>query len=163
MRDVADELARLTQEAAARLRQVDEAAATQTRGPGTWTRKEVLGHLVDSALNNHQRFVRAQLLSELVFPGYEQESWVAAQAYRDRAWERLVALWTEANLHVAHVISRIPADRRSTPCRIGGGEPVTLEFVARDYVRHLRHHLEQIFAPEAASGKSHPPFASPRA
>jgi hypothetical protein len=153
MQDVADELARLTERAFARLRLVEETAAAE-RGPGTWSRQEVLGHLVDSALNNHQRFVRAQLSSELVFPGYEQERWVAAQAYRDRPWERLVALWTEANRHLAHVISRIPADRRATPCRIGEGEPVTLEFVARDYVRHLRHHLDQILEPEAAAGKA---------
>src|SRR5512134_1725873 len=118
MQDVADELGRLTEEAAARLRQLHSTAAAE-RGPGTWSRQEILGHLVDSALNNHQRFVRAQLTSELVFPGYEQERWVAAQAYGDRPWERLVALWTEANLHLAHVVSRIPVDRRLTPCRIG--------------------------------------------
>jgi hypothetical protein len=162
MQDVASELGHLTEEAAARLRQMDEAAAAQRRGPGTWSRKEILGHLLDSALNNHQRFVRAQLSSELVFPGYEQERWVAAQAYGDRAWERLVALWAEANLHISHVISRIPKDRLATPCRIGDGAPVTLEFMARDYVRHLRHHLDQIFEPEAASGKEYPPFAARR-
>ena len=161
MRDVADDLGRLTELATGRLRQVGETAAAE-RGPGTWSRKEVLGHLVDSALNNHQRFVRAQLSSELVFPGYEQERWVAIQAYRDRPWEGLVSLWTEANRHLAHVISRIPNDRLGTTCRIGEGAPVTLEFVARDYVRHLRHHLDQILEPEAASGKTHPPFAAPR-
>ena len=106
--------------------------------------------------------MRAQLSSELVFPGYEQERWVAVQAYGDRAWERLVALWAEANLHLAHVISRIPRERSATPCRIGEGAPVTLEFVARDYVRHLRHHLEQIFEPEASRGKAFPPFADRR-
>ncbi len=162
MQDIASELGQLTEEAAARLRQMDEAAAAQRRGPGTWSRKEILGHLLDSALNNHQRFVRAQLLTELAFPGYEQERWVAVQGYGDRAWERLVALWAEANLHIAHVLSRIPDDRLTTPCRIGDGAPVTLEFVARDYVRHLRHHLEQIFEPEATRGKAFPPFAAPR-
>jgi hypothetical protein len=159
--DVASELTLLTGEASARLIQMGEAAA-QRPGPGTWSRKEILGHLLDSALNNHQRFVRAQLQSELVFPGYEQERWVAVQGHHDRAWERLVALWVEANLHIAHVISRIPEDRLATPCRIGEGAPVTLEFVARDYVRHLRHHLDQILDPEAASGKVYAPFASRR-
>ena len=60
------------------------------------------------------------------------------------------------------MISRSPRDRLATPCRIGDGAPVTLEFLARDYVRHLRHHLDQIFEPEAASGKEHPPFAARR-
>jgi hypothetical protein len=162
MEDVATELGRLTEEAAARMRRLDEAAAAERRSPSAWSRKEILGHLLDSALNNHQRFVRAQLSSELAFPGYEQERWVAAQAYGDRAWERLVALWAELNLHLAHVILHIPEDRRATSCRIGDGAPVTLEFVAQDYVRHLRHHLEQIFEPEAARGQEYPPFAARR-
>ena len=162
MQDVASELGRLTEESAARLRQMDEEAAAERRGPATWSGTEILGHLLDSAFNNHQRFVRAQLSAELVFPGYEQERWVAVQAYGDRPWERLVALWADVNLHIAHVISRIPPERSSTPCRIGEGAPVTLEFVARDYVHHLRHHLEQIFEPEASRGRVFPPFAERR-
>jgi hypothetical protein len=146
MKDVADELRVLVEDAGARLLALDERAAG-TRGPGTWSKKEVLGHLVDSASNNNQRFVRAQLTDELVFPGYEQDGWVRTQGYAERPWERVVALWSEANLHLAHVVSRLPADRLTTPCRIGEGAAVTLEFLARDYVRHLRHHLAQILEP----------------
>jgi hypothetical protein len=104
----------------------------------------VVGHLIDSAANNHHRFVRAQQGDALVFPAYEQDHWVACQRYQDRAWEDLVALWHAYNRHLAHVIGRIADDRRHVPCTIGPDAPVTLAFLADDYVVHLRHHLEQV-------------------
>ena len=109
----------------------------------TWNRKEILGHLIDSAANNHQRIVRAQLADALVFPGYEQDSWVAAQRYRNRSWSELVDIWVAFNAQVANAIESVPARKLSTRCVIGNGDPVTLEFLMQDYVRHLRHHLAQ--------------------
>ena len=146
MQDVASELTAVLKETVPALEALSEAESRKDRGPGTWSRKEILGHLIDSALNNAHRFVRAQQGPELVFPAYEQRFWVATNGQQERPWPSLVALWKELNDHVAHVISRIPADRLGTPCRIGDGAPVTLEFIARDYVTHLRHHLQQIFA-----------------
>lgn len=113
-------------------------------GPGEWTAREILGHLIDSASNNHQRFVRAQFAPLLVFPGYEQEAWTMMQGYRDESWADLVALWAGYNRHLAHVIGMIPDSAAGHRCEIGGGEPVTLEFLVVDYLRHLRHHLDQI-------------------
>ena len=110
----------------------------------SWSPKEVLGHLIDSAGNNHQRFVRAQETDALRLPGYEQNHWVRSQGYHDAEWTHLVALWTHFNLHLADVIARIPPDRYAVPCTIGDSEPVTLEFVIVDYVRHLKHHMAQI-------------------
>jgi hypothetical protein len=132
MQDVAADLLRVLDDTLPRLLAFDEAAAAAVRHGGAWTRKEILGHLIDSATNNHQRFVRAQLQRELVFPGYEQEGWVAVQAYAARPWPTLVALWDALNRHVAHVVARIPASRLATPVRLGEGKPVTLEVVARD-------------------------------
>jgi hypothetical protein len=106
----------------------------------------VIGHLIDSAFNNQQRFVRAQLGASLAFPGYAQESWVAAQAYQQRTWADLVGLWAALNRHLAHVIAHIEPRTLGTPCTIGEGAPVTLRFVAEDYVRHLHHHLAQVVA-----------------
>lgn len=161
MQDVAHDIERILDETLPRLLAFDDGAARFVRLGGLWTRKEILGHLIDSATNNHQRFVRAQLQQELVFPGYEQEGWVAVQAYAARPWPPLVALWDALNRHVAHVIARIPESRLATPVRLGGGKPVTLEVVARDYVRHLRHHLEQILEPEKAAGKKFESLAEP--
>ena len=112
--------------------------------PRTWSPKEVLGHLIDSAANNHQRFVRAQETDALSLPGYEQNHWVRSQGYNDADWPHLVALWTHLNLHLADVIARIPIDRYSVPCTIGESAPVTLEFVIVDYLNHLKHHMPQI-------------------
>jgi hypothetical protein len=161
MQDVAADLARMLDETLPRLRAFDEAGAVSVRPGGSWTRKEILGHLIDSATNNHQRFVRAQLQRELVFPSYEQAGWVAVQAYAARPWPALVQLWDALNRHVAHVVAHIPAARLATPVRLGDGKPVTLEFVARDYVRHLRHHLDQILEPEQAAGKKFKSSAEP--
>lgn len=157
--DVADDLSGVVKETAPRLEAITEADSHRTRGQGTWSRKQILGHLIDSALNNLQRFVRAQHGAELAFPDYDQPFWVERGGYQDRPWPALIRLWTELNGHLAHVIARIADDRLGTPCRIGDSKPLTLEFIVRDYVEHLRHHLEQILDPEASVGKTHPPFA----
>ena len=111
---------------------------------GGWSRKQVLGHLIDSACNNHQRFVRAVLEGTLDFPGYNQNAWESLQAPQDVPWHILVALWTNDNRYLAHVIGRIPAAKLDAVCRIGSGDPVTLRFLVEDYLQHLIHHLEQI-------------------
>ena len=123
---------------------------------GGWSPKEIIGHLVDSASNNHQRFVRGQFQDDLVFAGYAQEDWVRAGAYQDAPWEDLVALWRTFNLQIARVMEAAPEDVRVRPRdphnldRIGfvplaSGEPATLDRLMRDYVDHLEHHLHQLF------------------
>jgi hypothetical protein len=141
------------------LRAITETDSEQSWAAGKWSRKQVLGHLVDSALNNVHRFVRGQLGDELRFPDYDQPLWVRAGGYQERAWGELIELWTTLNRHLVEVIRRIPAERGPTPCRIGESGALTLEFIVKDYMRHLRHHLRQILDPEDAAGRSHPPFA----
>ena len=111
---------------------------------GGWSRRQVMGHLIDSASNNHQRFVRAMLADALAFPGYDQAGNVRVQAVQEADWALLVSLWASYNRYLAHVLGQLPEDKLDTPCRIGGGETVTLRFVAEDYVEHLLHHLEQV-------------------
>jgi hypothetical protein len=159
LRDVAEELEKLIGATVPALEAIGEKGSSKTRGPGTWSRRQILGHVIDSAFNNVHRFVRAQEEDELVFPDYDQPAWVAAGGYQDRSWSGLVGLWGAVNEHVAQVIRRIPAERLETPCRIGASEPMTLEFLVRDYVGHLRHHLQQIHDPEGSGGRTHPPFA----
>ena len=129
---------------AERLRSLGEADATRSRGDGKWVRKEILGHLIDSAANNHQRFVRAQFADPFVGPGYDQEAWVALHRYRARPWAELVDLWVALNRHVAAVVEAVPAGKLQTSCRIGAHEPAPLEWWMRDYLRHLKHHLDQL-------------------
>ena len=125
------------------LRRIDETLASGSRGEGKWSRKEVLGHLVDSAANNHQRFVRGQAGEPLDRTGYAQEHWVRAQGWGERSWADVVALWSAYNRHLAHVIARIPEERAGTRVRVGD-QDWTLGDIARDYVAHLRHHLDQV-------------------
>jgi hypothetical protein len=132
--------------AVAALRELTDGDVTASRGAGKWTKKEILGHLIDSAANNHQRFVRAQLSDQDAGPGYEQDGWVSVQRYRDRRWTELLDLWSAQNGHLAHLIETVPPAKLATRCIIGNDEPVTLEWLMRDYLRHLRHHLAQLLS-----------------
>jgi hypothetical protein len=113
---------------------------------GGWSRKQVIAHLIDSASNNHQRFVRASQQTSLDFPGYDQDGNMRVQAPQEADWSLLVSLWAAYNRYLAHVIAHLPASKLETPCCIGSGKPVTLDFLARDYLTHLVHHLGQIGA-----------------
>jgi hypothetical protein len=126
-----------------KLRAMSEARAEQPHAAGKWSPKQVIGHLIDSAANNHQRFVRAQEAESYTGPGYIQDHWVAVQGYQDSSWDDLIGLWRAYNRHLARVIERIPEAKRDTTCTIGSYPPMTLAFVASDYIRHLRHHLAQ--------------------
>lgn len=141
---LADELTILIDDAGERLARIDESETTIRPGPGRWSKLEILGHLIDSASNNHQRFVRAALHGELTFPGYEQEGWARVQHHQDAGWGQLLQLWVLFNYRLAQVIVRFPTDAARVRCRIGDGESVTLLWLVEDYIRHMRHHLNQM-------------------
>lgn len=123
---------------------LDDATARHKPTSDRWSIAEVVGHLVDSACNNHQRFIRAQESDTLEFPKYDQNSWAACNNYHERDWQELVELWYFYNLHIAHVMRAIPDDQLQTPCNITTYEPCTLEFLVTDYLDHLNHHLVKI-------------------
>ena len=144
---------------------MDDEATRARPAPGAWSPLEVMGHLVDSASNNHQRFVRALEREDLVFDGYDQDAWVRRNGYRELDWSFLVSLWESYNLLLLAVVARIPADVLDRPRtrhnldRIGWrpvapDEPATLRQLVDDYYGHLRHHLEQIERTVAAAGDS---------
>lgn len=109
-----------------------------------WSRKQVLGHLIDSAGNNLQRFVRLQLQPSLELPGYEPDGWVRVQHFTQRSWTDLIALWSALNEHLAHVIQNVD---RAALGRIWQheGHPWTLAFIIEDYIGHIEYHMRQIF------------------
>lgn len=142
--DIADSLLDLIEEVKHDLFRMDDDEVSRHPAPGKWSPKQVMGHLIDSALNNHQRIVRAQEAEHTVLPGYEQEFWVNANAYQERRWEEILTLFNKFNRFLAEVIRKVPRSALSNRLTIGGGEPVTLEFILEDYLRHVRHHLTQI-------------------
>jgi hypothetical protein len=144
MNEAMQKLRAILETAPSRLEAIGESAAGNHPTPGKWSKKEILGHLIDSTANNHQRFVRAQLETEISFPGYAQNLWVGTQGYQSENWNDLVQLWRSYNFHLLHVISRISPEKLTNTCAIGDREPATLEFLIVDYVRHLEHHLSQI-------------------
>lgn len=127
-----------------RLETLTEPKRASPAAVGKWSKKEILGHLIDSAANNHQRFVRTQAEPQFAFPGYAQDFWVSTQQYQQESWKSLIDLWRGYNTHLLHVMEQVPEEKRRHRCSIGGAEPVTLEFLMKDYVRHLEHHLRQI-------------------
>ena len=127
------------------LRRIDEAVASQRPAPGKWSKKEILGHLIDSAANNHQRFVRLQLGSRIDLPGYDGDEWVRVQRYQDRPWSEIIDLWRMYNTQLASVIRYVSPDALHHFWHTPDGSDVDLEFIMRDYVVHLQHHLDQIF------------------
>ena len=146
MKELSEQLARAVESAEPILRKVSEQESNRPALKGGWSHKQVIGHLIDSASNNHQRFVRASLQGSLEFPGYDQDGCVRVQAVQTAPWPMLVTLWTNYNLYLAHVIANLPASQLEAACRIGMDEPVTLRFLAEDYLTHLLHHLGQIGA-----------------
>ncbi|MGE0594465.1 MAG: DinB family protein [Vicinamibacterales bacterium] len=143
---VAADLRSTVDEASPWLEGMDESQVTRRPAPDVWSAREVIGHLLDSAANNHQRFVLAQTVSELVLPGYDQTAWVRVQDHHGQPWAALVAFWRAYNRHLAHVIAGARPEALDVVCRIGAYEPMTLGFVMEDYVAHQRHHLAQIRA-----------------
>ena len=139
-----DRLGALVEEIPPRLLTIPEAEAGGQALGMSWSRKEVLGHLLDSAGNNLQRFVRAQYQKQMSFPRYTQDEWIAAQAYRERPWSELVELWRLSNRHLVHVMRRVPEAAFGNVCVVAEDEPSTLAHHMVDYVRHMEHHLGQI-------------------
>jgi hypothetical protein len=160
MRDALEDFRLTLESASKRLLSMTEEESEARPAPHKWSPKEIIGHLVDSATNNHQRFVRAQLKDDLIFPGYEQEEWVAVQHYQRASWHALVHLWKLYNLHLAHLIAHIPESKLKQEHRehslnriawklIDDKETATLEYMILDYIEHMKHHLRQVFGEDA--------------
>jgi hypothetical protein len=113
---------------------------------GGWTRRQIAGHLLDSAANNRQRFVRAAIEGEYAGPKYAQDAWVAAHGYESQDWQTLLRWWETEHEILAAAVDRIPEERLGARCVVGDDEPVTLRFLIEDYLAHQQHHFAQMKA-----------------
>lgn len=138
-----DRLVHICNTVPALLLAIDEAAFGFKPAERRWSKKQVLGHLVDSAANNHHRFVRCQFEDN---PGiwYDQEEWNRAAFHQAVDTAMLIQLWSAYNQYLAELVRHIPIDKLQRPCTMKDGSQVTLEFLVNDYVAHLEHHLKQI-------------------
>lgn len=138
------------------LRTIPEHNTNISPAPGKWSQKEILGHLIDSAFNNHRRFVLGQFKDNLVFEGYEQNAWLNVQGYDQLSWFELIDLWHVLNTHILHIIKVIPLEKVTREniehnldqiCwqKIEKGKPACLEYLINDYYGHMEDHLKQIY------------------
>jgi hypothetical protein len=147
-----DRLAAILQAVLPRLQAIPDGEAARAPAPGCWSKKEILGHLIDSASNNHQRIVRTLLAPRADFPAYEQETWVSVQGYAAEDWPSLVNLWMAVNRHLLHIIRTIPESARSHECAVGRKPPMALSALIVGYLDHLDHHLDQVLGGGQADG-----------
>jgi hypothetical protein len=153
MEDMAQSLAlrlrEIIQDEFARLRSITKQDSNARTGGGSgWSRKQELGHLIDSATNNRVRFIVAALNGNYRGPTYDGEGWVELGGYADTDWVELVELWTRSNKALVRAIERIPNERLSAQCKVGDADTVTLMFLIEDYILHMQHHLDHIFGRE---------------
>ena len=142
-------------DATPRLLAISEQQSEIPRAADKWSAKQIIGHLIDSASNNHQRFVRAQFSDDLVFDGYQQNEWVRVEHFQEKPWQDLVQFWQLYNRHILHIMKHAPENTRTklrqrhnlhqlASEQIKEDDPVTLEWFMRDYVDHMKKHLSQI-------------------
>lgn len=133
----------------------DDKDAAVKPAPNKWSAKEILGHLIDSASNNHGRFVRAQFSDDLVVTPYAQNGWVEVQDYQNMDWQDILITWRQMNLLISNLMYNTSPDIRDKQRQehnlhktamkpIPDGEPTTLDYFMEDYVFHLKHHLGQV-------------------
>lgn len=147
MRETLKKFDKVINETPDKILSIDEKTFSEKVSEEKWSKKEILGHLVDSAANNHHRFVRIQFEDEpFLINEYEQVNWVAVQKYKDEDTKRLLSLWKHYNMHLYHIISVIPERQLNKKCKINENRTETLQWLIEDYVNHHQHHLNQILS-----------------
>jgi hypothetical protein len=125
------------------LLEIDEASFSATPAPGKWSKKEIIGHLIDSAANNHQRFVRVQFETNPTI-AYDQNNWNKHSRYAMMHSRLVIESFTAYNRYLLQLLQLIPAEFLKRHCHSGDRHSHTLEFIIVDYVSHMEHHLKQV-------------------
>ena len=139
-----------------RLSKITLSKVHQKPAPEKWSATEILGHLLDSACNNHRRFVKAQWQTTMIFDGYQQTEWVTVQAYQTADWQQLLDFWKLYNLHICRIMENTSEEKLKTEVKehnlhqiamrtVPAKQTVTLEYFMKDYIFHIEHHLNQIY------------------
>ncbi len=126
------------------MQRISDNIASNKKDATQWSIKEVIGHLIDSASNNHQRFIRLQIDEEIRLPFYQQVDFVRISNYQSEDWVILLDFWKFYNLHLVHIVGNIDEQKLENVWITPKGEKLDLKFVVEDYLIHLKHHLSQI-------------------
>jgi hypothetical protein len=147
MEKTIQQLQKIVTEYETRLSNLDVTDFASKPNPEKWSKKEVLGHLIDSAHNNLRRFICAQYDDPGLRITYDQNFWVKANRYQEMPEKDLIQLWVLMNERICRVLEIIPVEKYDLLCNTGFDEPNlnTIEWLAKDYVKHLKHHMNQIF------------------
>ncbi|MCL1932236.1 MAG: DinB family protein [Candidatus Azobacteroides sp.] len=138
-------LLQLIEEWEPRLSALSDEVVTHRPDNDSWTIKEIVGHMIDSATNNIHRIIHLQYQpSPLIFPDYVNDWWVAIQDYQTENWNDLVQLWKYINKHIVHIIRRVNLDKSDNEWITALGEKVSLRAMIIDYLRHFKLHLSEI-------------------
>ena len=146
--DLSTSLEQLIQREISPLRAFPEDKTGVHADASSWSSKEELGHLIDSAANNHVRFVRAMIEPEFRGPTYAQDDWVRVHRYQEMAWLTMVDFWFQYNSFLVSLLRRVPEEKTKTLCYVGTGEGVSLSFLVEDYVLHMQHHIDHLLGRE---------------
>lgn len=122
---------------------IDDNVFIKKSAPNKWSKKEILGHLIDSATNNHHRIIRAQY-QEVPAISYDQDQWNRLGHYQKMDSGELIRLWVNYNSFLAHLIKQLPDASLQRQCHTGEEKPLTLAGLIEDYIVHMNHHLRQI-------------------
>ncbi len=145
MREVVERLEYIIKKLPAKVKLISEEQMA-ARLPNKWSNKEILGHLCDSATNNHHRLIKVQFEKQpFVITPYAQNNWVEIQDYQSMSVDDIVSYWNSLNGHIVKVISKIPEGKLAYLCQIDENQSITLSELILDYLRHVEHHLMQIF------------------
>ncbi|MBK5483672.1 DinB family protein [Peribacillus butanolivorans] len=126
---------------------MSELEVSQRPMPDKWSKKEILGHLCDSAINNLERFIKIQYEEQpFALTPYNQDQWVDIQDYQDISIEEIINLWCGLNKKIIKIIAKTPYEKLAYQCDIGNNQMKTLEWLIQDYLEHMEHHLKnQVF------------------
>ncbi|HTQ66218.1 MAG TPA: DinB family protein [Puia sp.] len=143
MKQIIEKLEKIIAEYSVRLRAIDDDIYAYKPQPEKWSKKEILGHLVDSAQNNLRRFIVSQY-EEPSYIVYNQDKWVTISNYQQYQIRDLIELWILLNKHICIILANTPTEMAMRECITNNQQPHTIEWLAGDYIKHLLHHLHQV-------------------
>lgn len=155
MSSLSEQLQKIIEESIDPLGKISESKWSHKKSETSWSKKQILGHMIDSCYNNHGRFLRAEANNSLIFDAYDQDKWVELNNYEERDADEIIDTFILAHLHLVNLIENISESvlNRKTAehnfhersmRKVNKGDELSLSFMIEDYIFHLKHHMKQV-------------------